>query len=42
MSTKMRMNDELDVEWVKLILEALEMGINKEEIRSFFQENKLK
>lgn len=27
--------EELDAEWMKLILEALEMGLNKEEIREF-------
>ncbi|WP_210364108.1 anti-repressor SinI family protein [Bacillus sp. REN3] len=27
--------EELDSEWTKLILEALEMGLNKEEIRKF-------
>lgn len=27
--------EELDMEWMKLILEALEMGLNKEEIRDF-------
>ena len=27
--------DELDEEWVQLILEALEMGIDKEDIRAF-------
>lgn len=27
--------EELDTEWMKLILEALEMGLNKEEIREF-------
>ncbi len=27
--------EELDTEWMQLITEALEMGINKEEIREF-------
>jgi DNA-binding transcriptional regulator YhcF (GntR family) len=27
--------EELDTEWMQLIMEALEMGINKEEIREF-------
>jgi DNA-binding transcriptional MerR regulator len=31
--------EELDTEWMKLILEALEMGLNKEEIRDFLNNN---
>lgn len=27
--------EELDIEWMKLIIEALEMGMTKEEIREF-------
>jgi DNA-binding transcriptional MerR regulator len=27
--------EELDTEWMQLILEALELGIDKEEIREF-------
>ncbi|MBT2685234.1 anti-repressor SinI family protein [Bacillus sp. ISL-37] len=27
--------EELDTEWMQLIMEALELGINKEEIREF-------
>ncbi len=41
MTTELKTNDELDVEWAQLILKALEMGIDKEEIRSFFNDNKL-
>jgi DNA-binding transcriptional MerR regulator len=32
--------EELDTEWMQLIMEALEMGINKEEIRKFLMTNK--
>ncbi|WP_079505457.1 anti-repressor SinI family protein [Mesobacillus jeotgali] len=31
--------EELDTEWMQLILEALEMGINKEEIREFLMQS---
>ena len=31
--------EELDTEWMQLIMEALEMGINKEEIRDFLTKN---
>lgn len=33
-----RINEELDQEWVDLILEALEMGISENEIKAFFIE----
>ncbi|MEW8971243.1 MAG: anti-repressor SinI family protein [Mesobacillus sp.] len=32
--------EELDTEWMQLIMEALEMGINKEEIREFLTKTK--
>ncbi|WP_226086926.1 anti-repressor SinI family protein [Mesobacillus sp. S13] len=32
--------EELDTEWMHLIMEALEMGINKEEIREFLTQTK--
>ncbi|MBT2637716.1 anti-repressor SinI family protein [Bacillus sp. ISL-39] len=32
--------EELDTEWMQLILTALEMGINKEEIREFLTKTK--
>jgi DNA-binding transcriptional regulator YhcF (GntR family) len=31
--------EELDTEWMQLIMEALEMGINKEEIREFLMQS---
>lgn len=34
------MHSELDAEWVQLIKEALELGINKEEIREFLNRDK--
>lgn len=37
MTTESKTNDELDVEWVQLILEALELGIDKDEIRLFLK-----
>lgn len=41
MTTDLKTNDELDVEWAQLILIALEMGIDKEEIRTFFKDKKM-
>lgn len=41
MTTKSKINDELDVEWVQLILEALELGIDKDEIRLFLKGKKV-
>lgn len=35
MTIKFKTNEELDLEWVQLILEALEMGIDHEDIRVF-------
>jgi DNA-binding transcriptional MerR regulator len=32
-------NEELDQEWIDLILEALEMGLSITEIKAFFLEN---
>lgn len=32
--------EELDIEWTQLILEALRLGIAKEEIREFLSGNK--
>ena len=32
----------LDAEWMKLIVEAKNLGIGKEEIREFFMKNKPK
>lgn len=32
---------DLDLEWVKLILEAKDLGITDEEIRRFFEEVKV-
>lgn len=32
--------EQLDAEWMQLIMEALEMGINKEEIREFLSQSK--
>jgi hypothetical protein len=37
----LKSNEELDIEWVKLIIEALELGIDKEDIRLFLRENKV-
>ncbi|MDQ0415255.1 MULTISPECIES: anti-repressor SinI family protein [Mesobacillus] len=34
--------EELDTEWIQLIMEALEMGINKEEIRKFIKNSEQK
>ncbi|WP_121613797.1 anti-repressor SinI family protein [Mesobacillus foraminis] len=34
------LHSELDAEWVNLIKEALELGINKEEIRDFLNSDK--
>ncbi|WAA12775.1 anti-repressor SinI family protein [Fervidibacillus halotolerans] len=31
------LNDEIDLEWVELILEALQIGLTKEEILNFFK-----
>lgn len=36
-----KVNAQLDPEWVELILEALDMGISEEEIKSFFIEKEL-
>ncbi|WP_318505819.1 anti-repressor SinI family protein [Bacillus sp. T3] len=38
MTKHLLVNGELDVEWVQLIMEALEMGIEKDEIRTFLKE----
>jgi DNA-binding transcriptional MerR regulator len=37
----LKANEELDYEWVQLIKEALELGIDKEEIRKFLKEKNL-
>ncbi|WP_083953991.1 anti-repressor SinI family protein [Cytobacillus eiseniae] len=37
---KVRMEG-IDIEWLQLILEAKNMGINKEEIKEFFTQNKV-
>lgn len=42
LTTELKVSDELDVEWIQLILEALEMGIDKEDIRQFLKEKKEK
>ncbi|WP_147533528.1 anti-repressor SinI family protein [Bacillus marasmi] len=41
MTTHLKSIEELDIEWVQLILEALDLGIDKEEIRLFLQEKKV-
>ena len=41
MTTILKKIDELDEEWVQLILEALEMGIDKGEIRDFLKKNEV-
>lgn len=35
----METNEDLDFEWIQLMLEALEMGIEHEEIRAFIKLN---
>ena len=35
----LKVGDQLDQEWVDLILEALEMGISEEEIKTFLREH---
>jgi antagonist of SinR len=42
LTTELKVIGELDVEWIQLILEALEMGIDKEDIREFLTEKKAK
>ncbi|AGK53329.1 anti-repressor SinI family protein [Bacillus sp. 1NLA3E] len=32
-------HEELDLEWVELIMNALDMGLSEEEIRSFLDES---
>jgi DNA-binding transcriptional MerR regulator len=39
--TTARMNQELDVEWIHLIVTAQEMGIPMEDIRLFLKESSL-
>ena len=41
MTTQIEKMDQLDEEWVQLILEALEMGIDKGEIRTFLKQHKV-
>lgn len=41
MTTHLKSMEELDIEWVQLIMEALDLGIDKEEIRLFLQEKKV-
>jgi DNA-binding transcriptional MerR regulator len=38
----LKVDDQLDQEWVDLILEALEMGISEEEIKTFLREHSKK
>jgi Anti-repressor SinI len=40
MNKMIKVDELLDQEWVDLILEALEMGITEEEIKSFFVEKR--
>lgn len=37
LTTHLKSIEELDIEWVQLIMEALDLGMDKEEIRSFLQ-----
>jgi hypothetical protein len=39
--TTIKKVDELDQEWVQLILEALKMGLDKVEIREFLKKNEV-
>lgn len=41
MTSILKTNDVLDEEWVQLILEALEMGIDKQEISDFLSKRKI-
>jgi hypothetical protein len=40
-TTKIKNIEELDVEWMQLIVEALEMGIDKGDIQEFLKQNKM-